>query len=313
MARIVYAGTPEFAVPALRALIDAGQAPVAVLTQPDRPAGRGRKLTPSPVKRVAEAAGLPVYQPQTLKDSEPQALLRDLRPDLMVVAAYGLLLPPQVLDIPRRGCVNLHASLLPRWRGAAPIQRAILAGDRETGVTLMQMDEGLDTGGMLDAARLPIDDRQTAGELQEVLSLLGAELLVRRLPQLLEGGLQAHPQDESLACHAPKLSKAEAAIDWRKPAAQLQREVRAFNPWPVSHTLLGGQPLKVWSARALEASADAPPGRVMAHEADGLRVATGDGQLLIDSLQFPGKQRRSAAEVLQARNLTGEQLGDGKA
>ena len=313
MARIVYAGTPEFAVPALRALIDGGQAPVAVLTQPDRPAGRGRKLTPSPVKCVAEAAGLPVYQPQTLKDPEPQALLRDLRPDLMVVAAYGLLLPPQVLDIPRRGCVNLHASLLPRWRGAAPIQRAILAGDRETGVTLMQMDEGLDTGGMLDAARLPIGDRQTAGELQEVLSLLGAELLMRRLPQLLEGKLQARPQDETQACHAPKLSKAEAAIDWSKPAAQLQREVRAFNPWPVSHTLLGGQPLKVWSARALDASSDAPPGRVMAHEADGLRVATGDGQLLIDSLQFPGKQRRSAAEVLQARNLTGEQLGDGAA
>ncbi len=313
MARIVYAGTPDFAVPALQALIDAGQAPVAVYTQPDRPAGRGRKLTPSPVKRCAEQAGLPVHQPLTLKDPEAQQALAALEPELMIVAAYGLLLPPAVLEMPRLGCVNLHASLLPRWRGAAPIQRALLAGDRETGITLMQMDEGLDTGGMLAKAVLPIGEDSTAAELHDELARLGAELLIEKLPRLLAGELQAEPQDDAEASYAAKLSKAEAEIDWRKPAQLLQREVRAFNPWPVSFTHLHGQPVKIWSARALETPGEGEPGQVLAHDADGIRVATGDGQLLIDALQFAGKQRRSAAEVRSARNLTGERFGDGAA
>ncbi len=309
MPRIVYAGTPDFAVPALQALIDAGQAPVAVYTQPDRPAGRGRKLRPSPVKLCAQEAGIPVHQPQSLRSPEVRQQLAELEPDLMVVAAYGLLLPPEVLRISRRGCVNLHASLLPRWRGAAPIQRAILAGDEETGITLMQMDEGLDTGDMLARAALPIDDRVTAGELQQELARLGAELLIGKLPDLLDGRLQPQPQDEAAATHAPKLSKAEAEIDWRKPARQLQREVRAFNPWPVSFTHLDGQPLKIWSATALDEATDQPPGQVLAHERDGLRVATGEGQLRIESLQLPGKQRRSAAELLGGRSLAGQRLG----
>jgi methionyl-tRNA formyltransferase len=311
MARIVYAGTPEFAVPALQALIDAGHPPVAVYTQPDRPAGRGRKLTASPVKRHAEAAGIPVHQPVTLKDDAARETLRALQPDLMVVAAYGLLLPPAVLELPRRGCVNLHASLLPRWRGAAPIQRAILAGDRETGITLMQMDEGLDTGGMLARARLPIGEQDTAAGLHDALAELGAALLIEHLPGLLAGRLHPQPQNDAEATHAAKLSKDEAAIDWRKPARLLQREVRAFNPWPVSHTRLDGRPVKIWSARLLDEPADGPPGQVLSHDAQGIRVATGEGQLLVDALQFAGKQRRSAAEVLNARNLTGERFGDG--
>ncbi len=309
MARIVYAGTPEFAVPALQALIDAGQQPVAVYTQPDRPAGRGRKLTASPVKRCAEAAGVPVLQPPSLKDEAAQQQLRELEPDLMVVAAYGLLLPKAVLEIPRLGCVNLHASLLPRWRGAAPIQRAILAGDRETGITLMQMDEGLDTGDMLARATLPIETDSTAADLHDRLARLGADLLIEQLPALLAGSLRGEPQDDSRACYAPKLSKAEAEIDWHKPAVQLQREVRAFNPWPVSYTHLDGKPVKIWIASALDEDAEAPPGQVLEHDSDGIRVATGEGQLVIHSLQFAGKQRRDAGEILHGRNLSGERFG----
>ena len=309
MPRIVYAGTPEFAVPALQALVDAGQAPLAVYTQPDRPAGRGRKLTASPVKRVADAAGLPLRQPLTLKDEAVQHRLRELEPDLMVVAAYGLLLPKAVLEIPRLGCVNLHASLLPRWRGAAPIQRAILAGDDETGITLMQMDEGLDTGAMLARARLPIAADSTAADLHDRLARLGAELLIEKLPALSAGSLPAEAQDEAQACYAAKLSKAEAEIDWRKPAAQLQREVRAFNPWPVSYTHLDGQPVKIWAASLRNETTDAAPGSVLRHDADGILVATGEGQLLIHSLQFAGKQRRDAGELRHGRDLSGERFG----
>lgn len=307
--RIIYAGTPDFAVPALRALLDAGENVVAVYTQPDRPAGRGRKLTASPVKQAALDAGIPVFQPLSLRSAEAQDELAALKPDLMVVAAYGLLLPKVVLDMPTHGCVNLHASLLPRWRGAAPIQRAIESGDAETGMTLMQMDVGLDTGDMLAKAACPITSDDTAQSLHDRLAAMGATLLMQHLPALLDGSLKGDVQDEAHVTYAKKLDKAEAVLDWSLPAAELARRVMAFNPWPVAETLWKGETLRVWRALALTASADAPCGSVVATSRDGVDVATGEGVLRIQQLQRPGGKPLLPADFLNSHTMLGDVLG----
>ena len=307
--RIVYAGTPEFAVPALAALIAARHELVAVYTQPDRPAGRGRRLQASPVKRVALEHGLPIEQPATLRSPEAQARLREYRPDVMIVAAYGLILPQAVLDIPHHGCLNIHASLLPRWRGAAPIQRAILAGDAETGVTIMQMAAGLDTGDVLVRRACPIGPEDSAATLHERLARLGAEALLATLDDLVAGRLAPERQDEALATYAAKLTKEEAAIDWRQPATAIDRAVRAYNPWPVAYTALDGEALRIWEARALDAVAHAEPGTVVAERPEGIDVATGSGLLRILRLQLPGGKPLTAREFLNGRSLAGVVLG----
>ena len=297
---IVFAGTPEFAATILQALLDDGQRVCAVYTQPDRPAGRGRKLTASAVKQLAVHAALPVYQPVSLKEPEAQQTLCGLRADLMVVAAYGLLLPEPVLSAPRLGCVNVHASLLPRWRGAAPIQRAILAGDSETGITLMQMDAGLDTGPMLLRRSCPILSADTAGSLHERLARLGAEALCAALPEIAHGALKLEAQDERLACHAPKIDKREAVIDWRETALSIERKVRAFNPWPVACTRWRGEPLRILGAEVLAQAPHATPGTVVQTSAAGIDVACADAVLRITQLQLPGGRAMSAREFLNA-------------
>ena len=307
--KIIYAGTPEFAVPALQSLIDSRHEMVAVYTQPDRPAGRGRKLQMSPVKQLALSHALPVFQPSNFREQADIDALQALRADLMVVAAYGLLLPAPVLSAPRLGCVNIHASLLPRWRGAAPIQRSILAGDAETGITLMQMDEGLDTGGMLAWSRLQINADSSAAELHDRLMVMGAELLMAQLDDIEAGTIQAEIQDDDLACYASKLNRHEAHIDWSKSADELAREVRAFNPWPVSHTELQGRNVKIWVALASRESSDRPPGWIIGHDRHAVRVSCGSGTLHIKELQLAGKKRQTSAEMLNALNLDGHQLG----
>lgn len=310
MLKIIYAGTPEFAVPALQGLIDSNHRVVTVCTQPDRPAGRGRKLQASPVKQCAERHGIPVMQPVSFKSSVDIDALAAFEPDLMVVAAYGLILPQSVLDIPRLGCINIHASLLPRWRGAAPIQRAILAGDEITGITLMQMDVGLDTGDMLAVADMPIPENMVAADLHDRLKVLGANLLMENLDAIADGELQPVLQDNGMACYASKLTKQEASVDWSKSARQLSREIRAFNPWPVSFTSLDQKPVKIWSADVKSTTTTATPGQVLAHSVDSIDVGCGSDVLAIKELQFAGKQRTSAQQVLNARDLTGLSFGD---
>jgi methionyl-tRNA formyltransferase len=308
--RIVFAGTPEFAVASLQALHSAGHKICAVYTQPDRPAGRGRQLSASPIKR--QAMGLPVLQPTSLRDRDVQNQLAAWQADLMVVVAYGLLLPAAVLAIPRLGCINVHASLLPRWRGAAPIQRALLAGDKESGITLMQMDAGLDTGSILAQTVQPITNTMTGGELHDQLALLGAQMLVRLLPKLAAGQVTPQPQDNALASYAPKLEKAEAELDWSCSAVDLMRQVLAFNPWPVAQTQAGGRILRIWQAEAPTAlsATDAVPGTVIGETPAGIDVATGAGVLRLTKLQVPGKRPLPVADFINAYQLMGQQLGN---
>jgi methionyl-tRNA formyltransferase len=284
---------------------------VAVYTQPDRPAGRGRRLEPSPVKRRALASSLPVCQPASLKDPAAQATLAGWDADLLVVAAYGLILPQGVLDAPHRGCVNIHASLLPRWRGAAPIQRALLAGDTQTGISIMRMEPGLDTGPVYRFAPMTIDAADTAGSLTARLADLGAKALMDALPGILDGSTSATAQDATAATYARKVTKDEAQIDWTQGAAVIARGVRAFDPWPVAQTRLGSEVLRIWSAQALDASDDpqVEAGRVVATGPAGIDVATGDGRLRITELQAPGKRRMAARDFLNARGVDGVLLG----
>jgi methionyl-tRNA formyltransferase len=307
---IVFAGTPEFSVPSLNALLEAGHRVAAVYTQPDRPAGRGRQLTPSPVKQAAIAAGLAVFQPATLRGPDAAAQLRAHRPELMVVVAYGLLLPPAVLDAPALGCVNVHASVLPRWRGAAPIQRAILAGDTESGVSIMRMEAGLDTGPVYLERRLALEPRETGATLHDKLAALGAQALVAALPGIADGSLPPRSQDGASATYARKLSKEEAVVDWSRSAVEIDRQIRAFDPWPVAQTAFRGGTLRLWAGEPLAGPATThDPGRVTAASRRGIDVATGDGVLRITRLQPPGKRPMSAAEFLNARSLDGEVLG----
>ena len=297
--RIVFAGTPEFAARHLQALLDAGHPVVGVYTQPDRPAGRGQKLMPSPVKQLASQHNIPLFQPSSLRDPMAQAELAALRPDLLLVVAYGLILPQAVLDIPRLGCINSHASLLPRWRGAAPIQRAIQAGDGESGVTLMQMEAGLDTGPMLCKVSTPICSEETAGGLHDRLAELGAQAMAAAIGPLVRGELRGEKQDDSLATYAHKLNKDEARIDWQQPATELDRQIRAFNPWPISHAQLDGETVKVLSAVPEQASG--PAGTILSANKDGLTVACGEGALRLTRLQMPGGKALAFADLFNSR------------
>lgn len=305
--RIVFAGTPEFAAQHLQALLDAGHAIVAVYTQPDRPAGRGQKLMPSPVKQLALQHTIPVYQPQTLRDPTAQTELEALQADLMVVVAYGLILPQAVLDMPRLGCVNSHASLLPRWRGAAPIQRAIEAGDSETGVTLMQMEAGLDTGPMLLKVSTLISADDTGGSLHDRLASLGSQALVEGVAALAAGSLPGEVQDDTLATYAHKLNKDEARIDWTRPALELERLIRAFHPWPICHTSLDGAAVKLHGAQV--GAGQGSPGQIIAAGKDGLEVACGQGSLLLTRLQLAGGKPLGFGDLYNSRR---EQFTPGK-
>jgi len=306
-ARIVFAGTPEFAQESLRALVLSGNAPVAVLTQPDRPAGRGKRLSASAVKQYALEQGIEVLQPVTLRDDRVQQQLLDLHADLMVVAAYGLLLPQAVLDIPRLGCVNVHASLLPRWRGAAPVQAAILAGDTHTGISLMAMTAGLDCGPVYAQQELEIAADETAGELQRRLAKAGSALLTEQLAALLAGKLDAREQNEEQASYAPKIASADAQLDWQQAAQTLQRQVRAYNPVPGAWFMLGAERIKCWRARCRGAS-QAPAGTVVAAGTDGIVIACGVDSLCLQTLQRPGKRPVSAAEFSSGQRLLGQRL-----
>jgi methionyl-tRNA formyltransferase len=307
--RIAFAGTPHFALPALRALLATTHRVVGVLTQPDRPAGRGRELRSSPVKDLAAEHGLPIDQPSTLKTEEGRATLVAWQPDLIVVVAYGLLLPKSVLQLPRLGCLNIHGSLLPRWRGAAPIHRALLAGDTQTGVTIMQLDEGLDTGPTLLERSRPIGAHETAGELHDALAQMGAAALIEAIDGLAAGTLKPRPQPAEGATYAPKIDKSEARIDWHLPAIEIDRKVRAFNPWPIAETTLGGETVRVWRAQVADDSIVAgAPGTLLDAGSEGLRVACGRGVLAIRELQRAGKKPVSARDFANAVRLDGQRL-----
>lgn len=306
--KVLFAGTPEFAARHLQALIDSPHHQVvAVYSQPDRPAGRGRKLTASPVKAVALEAGLPVNQPTSFKESSALEQLAAIEADIMVVVAYGLLLPQAVLDTPRLGCINVHASLLPRWRGAAPIHRALLAGDARTGVTIMQMDKGLDTGDMLLKAECPIEPTDTSASLHDKLIELGCPALIDALDGLEAGTLKAEQQDDALATYAQKLAKTEGEIDWQQSAAEIHRQIRGLTPWPGAYTHWQGQTVRIHQASVVDATLHAPPGTLVSLKAEGIEVATGESLLAIEQLQLPGKKAMSAADVLNARRQAFEQ------
>ncbi|WP_033851663.1 methionyl-tRNA formyltransferase [Yersinia wautersii] len=309
--RIIFAGTPDFAARHLGALLSSQHKIVGVFTQPDRPAGRGNKLTPSPVKILAEHHGIPVFHPKSLRPEENQHLVADLKADIMVVVAYGLILPAAVLAMPRLGCINVHGSLLPRWRGAAPIQRSVWAGDEKTGITIMQMDIGLDTGAMLHKIECDIQPEDTSATLYDKLAQLGPQGLLITLQQLAAGTSLAEVQNETQATYAEKLSKEEAKLDWTLSATQLERCIRAFNPWPVSYFIVDEQPIKVWQAQVLPAGEDAEPGTIIHADKHGIQVATADGVLNITQLQPAGKKAMSAADLLNSRRewfIPGSQL-----
>lgn len=299
--RVAFAGTPPFAARALEALVAAGHSVELVLTQPDRPAGRGLDLVPTAVAKSAAVHGLPTEKPPSLRDAQAQQRLRELRPDVVVVAAYGLLLPPAVLEIPARGCLNIHASLLPRWRGAAPIQRALLAGEAETGISIMQMTAGLDTGPVLSTLSTPIGARESAGSLLQRLTELGATAIVDALGRL--DAMRPLPQDDSLATYAAKVTKADARIDWSRPAAHVDRQVRAFNPAPGAEAIVGGETIKIWQAEPINAYGKA--GELLASTGGELLVACGEGAVRLLEVQRPGGRRMPAAEFLRGKRLTG--------
>ena len=302
---VVFAGTPEFSVPALEALVASRHRVVAVYTQPDRPAGRGQQLTMSAVKQAALRHGLTVEQPATLREASAVDHLQSYRPDVMIVVAYGLILPASVLSVPAMGCINIHASLLPRWRGAAPIHRALLAGDSQTGVTIMQMDAGLDTGPMLLEKTTAIARTDTTGSLHDRLAQMGAEAVIEALDGLIAGSLSPRPQPAEGATYAAKIRKEEALIDWSRPALELEHQVRAFNPWPVAQTSLHRQQLRIWEATATEDRSDATPGTVTQADSNGIRVATGEGMLVLSRVQLAGRKAVSAAEFLNGQRVEG--------
>jgi methionyl-tRNA formyltransferase len=306
---LIFAGTPEFSVPALEALVASRHRVLAVYTQPDRPAGRGQQVTMSAVKQCALNHQLPVEQPQTLRDPAAVERLAQYQADLMIVVAYGLLLPKTVLDTPRLGCVNIHASLLPRWRGAAPIQRAIQAGDKESGVTIMQMDVGLDTGPMLLERVTPIDARETGESLHDRLSTLGAEAVLEAIEAIAAGTAKPVNQPKDGATYAAKIKKEEALIDWSKPAVDIDRHVRAFNPWPIAETRWNGQQLRVWEATPLDKKSSAAPGTVVATSSEGIEVATGNGTLQLTRVQAAGRKAMPAADFLRAHRPEGAVFG----
>ena len=299
--KIVFAGTPDFAARHLAALLSSEHDVIAVYTQPDRPAGRGKKLTASPVKNIALEHDIPVYQPENFKSDEAKQQLADLDADIMVVVAYGLLLPQAVLDTPKLGCINVHGSILPRWRGAAPIQRSIWAGDAETGVTIMQMDIGLDTGDMLKIATLPIEPTDTSASMYEKLAELGPVALVDCLADIAEGKAAPEKQDDALANYAKKLSKEEACINWADDAEHIERCIRAFNPWPMSYFVVAEQNVKVWQANVEADNQGKAPGTVLAADKQGILVATGQGALRLTELQPPGKKAMKAQDLLNSR------------
>lgn len=303
--RVLFAGTPEFALPALEAVVAGPHRLAGILTQPDRPAGRGRKAAESPVKRRAQALDAPVLQPESLKDTTTRGRIEALVPDVAVVAAYGLLLPRWLLELPAHGCINVHASLLPRWRGAAPIARAILTGDTETGVTIMQMARGMDTGDVLLQRDCPIEPGTTAGELHDALAERGGELLGRALAELEAGRLKGVPQNDDEVTYAPLLHKNEAHLDWSQPADALARAVRAFNPWPVAFAQLGDQRVRIWRTQVTSNADDAVPGTVLAAGGQGIDVAAGAGVLRLTEVQWPGKRRLPAGEAARGRDLVG--------
>ena len=308
--RLAFAGTPEFAATALEAILAAGHEVALVLTQPDRPAGRGMALTASPVKQLALKHGIPVHQPEKLRTEESRQPLVDAAVDVLVVAAYGIILPQVVLDTPRLGCLNIHASLLPRWRGAAPIHRAIQAGDGETGITIMQMDAGLDTGPMLLEARTPITLDDTTATLHDKLALQGGELIVEALAKLEKGELTPIPQPEAGVTYASKISKAEGAIDWDRDVAEIHQAVRAFNPFPGAASPLEGTLIKIWGAQPATGEGRAEPGTVLAADASGILVSCGCGALLLTTLQKPGGKRLPAADFLRGHPIhPGQKFG----
>lgn len=308
--RIIFAGTPDFAAETLKALLTTDHEICAVYSQPDRPSGRGRKLTASAVKQVALEHNIPIEQPLNFKEDEAKKILANYQADLMIVVAYGLLLPQAVLDTPTLGCINVHASLLPRWRGAAPIQRAILAGDAETGVCIMQMEAGLDTGPVLSRASCPISPEDTAQTLHDRLAILGAETLLATLPNIIELQSNAQTQDDSLSCYAAKLLKSEAEINWQQTASQIARQIHAFNPWPVAQTIWQEKIFRIWSASVVAGKNSVPAGDIIAVNKDSIDVATGEGFLRLNQIQLPGKRAMPVADFLNANTIkTGEHFG----
>ena len=301
--KIIFAGTPDFAVPALAALIEAGHHIVLVLTQPDRPSGRGMKLKASPVKELALQHNIAVFQPETLKDVDTQTQLEKVKADVMIVAAYGLIIPTNVLQMPRLGCYNIHSSLLPRWRGAAPIHRSLLAGDAETGVTIMEVVPALDAGAMVSKGVLPISQRDTSQSLHDALAKIGADLMVDAMQQLADtGNLPSTMQDESLVTYAEKLQKAEARIDWTQTADLISRQVRAFNPFPVAHAILNGEVCRIWMATQSDVVSNVKPGTIL-DVGTNIQVACGQGALIVEELQLPGGKRLKTKDFIAGQNL----------